>query len=265
MDLVLKILSNAADILILTYVIYKVLVLLKDNRAMQLIKGIVFLMLVYYISGWLNLRTVHILLSQSWSVLLVGIIIIFQPELRSLLEHLGGGAFLNQTKQEPKERLTGELVKALKAASKSKTGLLVILEGHTGLREYVDTGTAVDASVTSELLGNLFFQNTPLHDGAVIIRGNRIAAAGCIMPLTDNRDIDPALGTRHRAALGISEVCDGLALVVSEENGSISVARGGKLYHRVTPSMAEQLIRDFYSNRKKKKVHAAAERKERKE
>lgn len=263
MPLVLDILRNVADILILAFVIYKILILLKDNRAMQLVKGLVLLIAFYYISDWLHLETLHFLLGQSWTVLFVGVVIIFQPELRSLLEHLGGkGALLNQTKQEPKERLIQDLLKTLSAASVSKTGVLIVLEGKTGLKEYIHTGTSVDAAVSSELLGNLFFKNAPLHDGAVIIRGNRIMAAGCIMPLTANREIDPSYGTRHRAAIGISEVCDGLALIVSEENGGVSAAWNGRFYRHITPVAVEHILRDFYTSHRKRKSKEARKRRD---
>ncbi|MBQ1252146.1 MAG: diadenylate cyclase, partial [Firmicutes bacterium] len=176
MALFLEILTNAADILILSYVIYKILILLKDNRAMQLIKGLVLLFLLYFVSDWLRLDTINFILGQSWAAVFIGIVIIFQPELRSLLEHLGGkGNLLNPVKQEPKERLILDLMHTLRSAAETKTGTLIVLEGKTGLKEYVNTGTRLDAVVSEELLGNLFFKNSPLHDGAVIIRGNRIA------------------------------------------------------------------------------------------
>lgn len=255
MSTALTIIVNAADILILTFVIYRILILLKDNRAMQLVKGIVVVVLLYYISGWCRLDTVHFLLEQGWSVLLIGIIIIFQPELRSLLEHLGGkNNLLNiELKPLPKERLIDEIMKTLAVASTAKTGVLIVLEGKTGLKQYVDTGTSLEATVGHELLLNIFFKNAPLHDGAVIIRKNKIAAAGCIMPLTDNVNIDPAFGTRHRAALGISEVSDGLALVVSEESGRVSAARSGKIYRHITLEAAERIMRAFFAGEQKPK------------
>lgn len=263
MDLILSIITNTADILILAFVIYKLLVMLKDNRAMQLIKGLAILLIAYYISGWLKLETIHYLLSQSWSVLLIGVIIIFQPELRTFLEYLGGkGDLFNpRSQQGPKERLIGELLTTLEDCSRGKTGVLLVLEGKTGLKDYVTTGTAIDAAISSSLLENLFFKNSPLHDGAVIIKGNRIAAAGCIMPLTDRLDLDAALGTRHRAAVGVTEVSDCLALVVSEENGSISVAQKGKIYPHITINGVERLIREFYAGERKKKEKSEKRRK----
>jgi diadenylate cyclase len=264
MSTALTILVNAADILILAFVIYKILILLKNHRAMQLVKGIVVLVLLYFVSGWLHLDTVHFLLAQGWSVVAIGIIIIFQPELRSLLEHLGGkGNLLNlQPKPLPKERIIAEVTKTLSTAATSKTGVILIFEGKTGLREYIETGIPVEGIVSHELLRNLFSKNAPLHDGAVIIRKNRIAAAGCIMPLTTNPYIDPALGTRHRAALGISEVSDALALVVSEENGRISVARAGKLQRHVSLETAESIMREFFGGGKKSKQQKIRRRRE---
>ena len=254
MPLPLEIIVNAADILILAFVIYKILVFLKGNRAMQLAKGVVLLIIIYYLSGWFHLEVVHLLLSKSWSVFLLMMIIVFQPELRGLLERLGGkGASLNSPKVGHKEKLILEIVKALSAAADSKTGVLIVVEGKTGLKNYVDTGTVIDATVSSELLGNIFFKNAPLHDGAVILRGNRIAAAGCIIPLTDSVDLDPSYGTRHRAAIGISEVSDGLSLVVSEETGRISAAMNGVFMEHLILDEVETLLRDFYSDKRRKK------------
>ncbi len=255
MPLPLEIIVNAADILILAFIIYKILVFLKGNRAMQLAKGVVLLIIIYYLSGWLDLEVVHLLLSKSWSVFLLMLIIVFQPELRGLLERLGGkGASLSSPKVAHKERQIIEIVKTLSAAADSKTGVLIVLEGKTGLKNYINTGIAVDAAVSSELLGNIFFKNAPLHDGAVILCGNRIAAAACIVPLTDDAGLDPSYGTRHRAAIGISEVSDGLSLVVSEETGLISAAINGNFMEHLSVEEVETLLRDFYSdNRRKKK------------
>ena len=158
MPLPLEIIVNAADILILAFIIYKILVFLKGNRAMQLAKGVVLLIIIYYLSGWLHLEVVHLLLSKSWSVFLLMLIIVFQPELRGLLERLGGkGASLSSPKVAHKERQIIEIVKTLSAAADSKTGVLIVLEGKTGLKNYINTGIAVDAAVSSELLGNIFF------------------------------------------------------------------------------------------------------------
>ena len=254
MPLPLEIIVNAADILILAYIIYKILMFLKGNRAMQLAKGVVLLIIIYYLSGWFHLEVVHLLLSKSWSVFLLMLIIVFQPELRGLLERLGGkGASLSTPKVAHKERLIIEIVKALSAASDSKTGVLIVVEGKTGLKNFIDTGIAINAAVSSELLGNIFFKNAPLHDGAVILSGNRIAAAGCIIPLTDTVDLDPSYGTRHRAAIGISEVSDGLSLVVSEETGLISAAISGTFMAHLTLEEVETLLRDFYSNNRRRK------------
>lgn len=262
--LILTILADAADILILAFVIYKILILLKDNRAIQLVKGIVVVLLLYYVSGWCHLDTVHFLLEQSWSVLLIGIIIIFQPELRNLLAHLGakGPLFSLGLRAEPKERLIAEIMKALAVATTAKTGMLLVLEGKTGLKQYIETGTPLEAAVSRELLLNIFFKNAPLHDGAVIIRRNRLAGAGCIMPLTDNQNIDPGLGTRHRAALGISEVSDSLVLVVSEESGHLSAARYGKFYRNLTLAAAERMMREFYTAQPRQKQKKTRKRRE---
>ncbi|MEG0875414.1 MAG: diadenylate cyclase CdaA [Clostridiales bacterium] len=250
----LTIFISLVDILIVAYAGYKILLLLKDSRAMQLLKGMVVILGFYILSGWLNLTTVHWILGKSWSVILLGIAIIFQPELRSALEKLGrGGSFFASGNSTSAITLTEESIEeTLVAASEQSVGVLLVLEGSTGLKPQIDTGVALDAKISSELLRNIFFKNAPLHDGAVIVRNDRVVAAGCIMPLTANDDIDPMLGTRHRAGIGISEVSDALVLIVSEETGVVSMCRYGKLIRGVTPQKLHRAFDDFYGINKQK-------------
>lgn len=243
----LTICLSILDILIMSFVIYKILMLLKDSRAMQLLKGVLILFGAYIVSGWLSLTTVHWILGKSWSVIVLGIAIIFQPELRNGLEKLGRGKplFFGAKRESAAGRVVDDIVSALYAASFSHTGILLVFQGRTGLKPQIETGVIIDAKISSELLLNLFFKNAPLHDGAVIISGNRILAAGCIMPLTAD-DIDSSLGTRHRAAIGTSEMSDALVLVVSEETGAVSIARQGHLQHNVTEHTLRRTLTDFY-------------------
>ncbi|MFR0599505.1 TIGR00159 family protein [Lactobacillus equicursoris] len=224
-------LSIILDVLITWYFIYHLTLLIKGTKAVQLANGIILIMIARVLAGWAQLTTVTFILDQivSWSV--VGIIVIFQPEIRRGLERLGRvSLFSDQENSERKqqERLVKELDKAIQYMSKRRIGALITLEQKTGLEEYVETGIKLDALVTGELLINIFIPNTPLHDGAVIIKNNRIQVASAYLPLSDNAMIPKSLGTRHRAAVGISEVTDAITVVVSEETGGVTITRNGQ-------------------------------------
>ena len=233
------------DIAVLAYVIYKFLLLIRGTRAVQLLKGLIVLLIVYFLSDTLGLHAVNWLLSEAWAVLFLALAVIFQPELRRALEHIGRGNIFNITRNSLASvdvtHVIDEIVAACVSCAKTRTGALIILERDTGLQDYIDTGITVDAKVTQELLVNIFVPNTPLHDGATVIRGDRVMAAACFLPLSDNPYISMSLGTRHRAAIGISEVSDALALVVSEETGLISVANGGKLIRHLDEKQLREL------------------------
>lgn len=221
------------DITVVAYVLYRVLVLIRGTRAVQLIKGVILLLILVTASRFLRLYTVNWLLEQAQVMLLVALPVVFQPELRRALEQLGRGRLFARSflvmGEEEWGRVIKEIVEAAETLSRHKLGALIIIERETGLNEVVETGTRLEGLVSAELLINLFVPNTPLHDGAVIIRGDRILAAGCFLPLTENPDIDRAIGTRHRAAIGITEHSDCVSVVVSEETGIISLANAGKL------------------------------------
>ena len=192
------------------------------------------------------MHAVNWLLSEAWAVLFLALAVIFQPELRRALEHIGRGNIFNITRNSLASvdvtHVIDEIVAACVSCAKTRTGALIILERDTGLQDYIDTGITVDAKVTQELLVNIFVPNTPLHDGATVIRGDRVMAAACFLPLSDNPYISMSLGTRHRAAIGISEVSDALALVVSEETGLISVANGGKLIRHLDEKQLREML-----------------------
>lgn len=222
------------DILIVYFVFYRIIVLIKDTRAVQLIKGLVVLLAATVLSERLGLFTLNWLFSRTITAGLFAIPILFWPELRRALEHLGRARLFGKRFHLAPDPLdAGAVAQAIAQTagvlSKSKTGALIVLERDTGLTEYTETGIAVDAFVTTALLNNVFVPNTPLHDGAVIIRSGRLAAAGCYLPLSTNPDINKELGTRHRAGIGISEETDALAVVVSEETGAISLCEAGKI------------------------------------
>ncbi|MGE5552600.1 MAG: diadenylate cyclase CdaA [Betaproteobacteria bacterium] len=239
-------LVDVLDILIIAFVVYKVITLLRNTGTVSLLKGLTVLFLATLVSGWLGLRAVNWLLERAVTGLLVALPVVFYPELRRTLEQLGRGQLfrhgLAELGRRERSELIGAIVRATALLSAEKVGALIVLERETGLQEYVDTGIALDARVSAELLGNLFTPNTPLHDGAAIIRGNRVAAAGCFLPLTGNPGLPKELGTRHRAGVGISEISDAAVVIVSEETGIVSLAVGGRLErHLDEEGLREQL------------------------
>jgi diadenylate cyclase len=222
--------KDAADILIVSYLIYKLIQLVRGTRAVQLLKGIFFIIITWAISTWLNLYTLKWLMNQMFSWGVVTIVIIFQPELRRALEQLGRGNLFSRTvgDQDVSQQIN-EVIKAVNYLARRKIGALIVFERKTGLNEYIESGIKMESSMSSELLINIFIPNTPLHDGAVIVREAQIMAAGCYLPLSENPFISKELGTRHRAAIGISEVCDAISVVVSEETGQVSLAMNGQI------------------------------------
>ncbi len=221
------------DILIMSYVFYRLILIIRGTRAEQLVKGLFVLLLAMILSDQLGLEALHWTLRQTMTVGLIAIPIVFQPELRRALEHLGRGkifksSYLNWSTQDL-ENMLDELTKAISVLVKKRMGALIVIERKTGLKDWVDTGIPVEGVVTAELLVNIFFPRSPLHDGAVIIQGNQIVAAGCYLPLTEAPGLGKELGTRHRAALGITENSDAVAVIVSEETGITSIAHDGVL------------------------------------
>lgn len=232
--------TDIVEIIIISAIVYQIIKWLQLTRAWTLFKGIIVLLLFALMAVIFQLDTIAWLLSNSLSVGIMAAIVIFQPELRRALEQLGRKNFLRNfifssdeegsQKSFLTEKGITEIVRAVFEMSKVKTGALIVIEQKVALGEYERTGIAVDGIVSSQLLINIFEHNTPLHDGAVIIRGNRIVSATCYLPLTDSMELGKELGTRHRAAVGISEVSDSTTIVVSEETGGVSVAKDGKLY-----------------------------------
>ncbi len=226
-------LADAIDIVIIAYIIYWILKLIKQTRAERLLRGLVILVVSVYASDLLGLRTTYYILSNSMTVGVMALLIVFQPELRRGLERLGRGKFLSRSpfmlNEEDTIKPIDEIAHALEHLSYNKIGALILIEMETGIPELINTGTPVNSDITSALLVSIFFPNTPLHDGATIISGDQIRAAGCFLPLSDNPNLSKQLGTRHLAAIGATEQCDAIALIVSEETGTISMAREGKI------------------------------------
>ncbi len=237
--------GSALDIVVVAIVLYQLLMLIKGTRAVQLLKGLFVLIVVSYLSRYLRLNTISWLLDQVWKMLFVALPVVFQPELRRALEQLGRGRFFTRHPltlgTEAFLILIEELVRCTQVLSKNRIGALIVLERDTGIQDYIETGIKIDGMVSSEFLVNIFIPNTPLHDGAVILRGDRVAAAGCFLPLSENLNIAKELGTRHRAALGLTEVSDSIVIVVSEETGAISVAINGDL----TRFLDDKMLRDL--------------------
>ena len=247
---------DIVEILIISFLFYHILLWIKNTRAWNLFKGIIVILLFVLVAAIFQMNTILWLAENTLSVGLTALVIIFQPELRKALENLGGknvlGKLFDFGKVEENkfsDHTIDELIKACYAMGKVKTGALIVIEDEILLNEYVRTGIDIDAIISSQLLINIFEKNTPLHDGAIIVRNDRIVAATCYLPLSDNMGLSKELGTRHRAAVGMSEVSDALIIVVSEENGKVSVAQGGVLDRAVTrEELREKLT--YIQNRK---------------
>ena len=245
--------KNLIEIAIIAILVYEMLIWIKNTRAWTLLKGIVFILAFFLAAAILELDTILWLLEKTSYIAVTAIIVIFQPELRKALEQIGSQNVLttlfstDDTKKNEdfSEKTIAELVRACFEMGKVKTGALIVIERGTPLGEIERTGIEVDGIVTSQLLINIFEHNTPLHDGAVIVRGDRIVAATCYLPLSDNMGLSKDLGTRHRAAVGISEVSDSLTVIVSEETGMISVAVGGKLLRNIDGDLLRRKLNDF--------------------
>lgn len=234
--------TDIIEIVIIAFVIYNVMVWIKNTKAWVLLKGIIIVVIFALIAYILNLKTILWIAGKTISVGIIALVIIFQPELRRALEQLGRkkilfGLFRFNDGREKGERFSSktaeEIVRACFDMGAAYTGALIVIEQDMVLEEYEKTGITVDGLVTSQLLINIFEHNTPLHDGAVIIRGDRVVAATCYLPLSDNNNLNKALGTRHRAGVGISEVTDSMTIIVSEETGKVSMAVGGELIHDI--------------------------------
>lgn len=242
--------NDVVDILIVSYVIYKLLMLIRGTRAVQLLKGIIVVILAWVLSTFLNLQTLRWMMEQVFTFGVLVVLIIFQPELRRALEQLGRGRFFGRSQTLEEQRVTklvGDVVKGVSYLARQRIGALIVIERETGIMDYIETGITMNADTSSELLINIFVPNTPLHDGAVIIREDKIMAAGCYLPLTDNPFISKELGTRHRAGIGMSEISDCISVMVSEETGQISVAVNGEITRGLTE---ETLLDKLYSELK---------------
>ena len=247
--------TDVLDILIVAFIVYKVLGFIRETRAEQLAKGLVILVIITLLSRLLHLYTLNWILSGVMTVGLVALVVIFQPELRRALEHLGRSRFVNVldgVDKEEAKRMVLEMVEAIDNMSSSRTGALIVIEGEITLNDIVETGTIIDAAVSTEMIGNIFYEGAPLHDGALIVRGDRLYAAGCVLPLTQNKQLSKELGTRHRAGIGITENSDAMVIIVSEETGVISIAQNGNLSRFVDVKKIEKTLLGLYFDEDRK-------------
>ncbi len=241
--------SDIVDIAVVAVIIYYIIKLIRETRAMQLVKGLAILMIIFFVSRLYKLNALNYILSGAMQIGLFAVIVIFQPELRNLLERMGRfkvGKFMDFAADSGTNDVQLTIAAVVHAAvdmSATKTGALIVMERETRLGDFMTTGIMLEANVSSGLLENIFVPNTPLHDGAVIIRQNRIMAAGCMLPLTTNNNLSHELGTRHRAAIGLSESTDAIVIVVSEETGKISIARNGTLTRNLTGESLTKALR----------------------
>lgn len=242
--------TDVIDVAIVAFVIYKVLGFIRETRALQLVKGLLILVLITVLSEQFNLYTLNWILKNTLQLGVIALVIVFQPELRRALEYVGRSKFITpQFAQMDKERvkvITAAIIKAVDYFSTNKIGALIIMERETILNDIAETGTKIDAEISTELLGNIFYEGAPLHDGATIVRGDRVYAAGCVLPLTQSKTLSKDLGTRHRAGIGITENSDAIAIIVSEETGIISVAVDGKLSRFLDIKTVEKTLLNIY-------------------
>ncbi|MEH7505754.1 diadenylate cyclase CdaA [Neobacillus drentensis] len=240
-----KYLASIVDIVLVWYVIYKLINVIRGTKAVQLLKGILVILIVRVVSESLGFQTLSWMMEQVITYGFLAIIIIFQPELRRALEQLGRGRFFSRSStqdDEDPEKTVEAIIKATDYMAKRRIGALISIERETGMGDYIETGIQLNSNISSELLINIFIPNTPLHDGAVIIQKNNVSAAACYLPLSESPFISKELGTRHRAALGISEVTDSVTVIVSEETGNISLTKNGELHRSINIEELRELL-----------------------
>jgi len=253
--------KNLADIAVVYYIVYRLILLLKGTRAMQVIWGVFILAVVTAVAKYLQLSATVWLMQQFWLAGMFLLIVVFQPEIRFALANIGSNP-LGRVMVSQEYRFIGEMMEAVRSASAEKMGMLIVLEQDMALRDIVDTGVRINGEVSKEMLLTVFHINTLLHDGAAVIANNRLVAAGCILPLTEQQELSKILGMRHRAALGLSEVADAIIIIVSEETGTLSVARNGKLQQAVDPKDLEAMLYQLYRSKAEKTLLRKAARPE---
>ncbi len=243
---------DVIDILLVSFILYRVFLLIKGTRAVQMVVGLGILLLVLIFSRWANLYTMNWLVQSFMSQIVIVILVLFQPELRRALAHMGESPLFSSLSPVESSKFLDEIVKAAVSLANRRIGALIVLERETDLKNIVEMGTEIDSKVSRELILSIFHPTSPLHDGAIIVQSGRVAAAGCFLPLTMSATVNKALGTRHRAAIGLTEETDAVVIVVSEETGTISLVLGGKINRDLDAvSLRRSLTKIFVTQKKK--------------
>lgn len=244
--------TDVIDILIVAFVVYKVLGFIRESRAGQLVKGLLILLAAFFVSDIFQLYTLNWILKGTMTVGIIALIVVFQPELRRGLEYMGRSKLIRpmfgKVNKNKAKSISVEVARAIENMSATRTGALLVVERQTALTDICETGTVLDANITAGLIETIFYEGSPLHDGALIIRGDKLYSAGCVLPLTENKSISKALGTRHRAGIGITEASDALVFIVSEETGIVSMAEDGKLDRFLDAKTIEKSMLNIYLN-----------------
>jgi diadenylate cyclase len=241
------------DIFLVSVVTYRLLLIVKGTKAAQMLIGLGILLLASLASGYLELVTIDWIVQSFWAQIVIAMLVLFQPEIRRALAHIGEAQFLTTFTKAEELKSLEEIVRAAVSLSNKKIGALIVIERDTSLKDFVEVGTFLDARVSKELLMSIFHPTSPIHDGAVIIKGNRIAAAGCFLPITLSSELSKSLGTRHRAGIGLTEETDAVAIIVSEELGSISMALDGRLETKIDMGTLRDMLTDIFTTVKGKK------------
>lgn len=242
------------DILLVSFVIYKLIQLLKGTRALQMLIGLAILMFTLVISKWSGLYTVDWLVTSFWTQIVIALIILFQPEMRKALARIGQTPFAARMSELEEQKTIEDIIKACVSLSNKRIGAIIVMERKNELKEIVEMGIQMDAKVSKEIITSTFLPYSPIHDGAIVVSGSRILAAGCFLPLTINQNVNKVLGTRHRAALGVTEESDAVVIVISEETGAITVTMGGKMTRELdASSLRKVLTRTFVKKKEKEK------------
>jgi diadenylate cyclase len=245
--------QDLVDIIVMSIIVYRLLLIIKGTKAAHMLIGLGVLLVASLLSRYFELYTVDWLIQSFWSQIVIALIILFQPEIRRALAQMGETQFIHVLTPAEELKSLDEIVKAAIALSNRKIGALIAIERETSLKDFVEIGTPLDGKVSKELLLSIFHPTSPIHDGAVVIKGNRIIAAGCFLPITMNTDVSKALGTRHRSGIGLSEETDAVVIIVSEETGTVSMAMNGKLESPLDMGMLRDILTDLFTRKKVKK------------
>lgn len=246
--------QDILDIVFVAIIFYRLLLIVKGTKAAQMLIGLGLLLLASLISGYLELYTVNWIIQSLWAQIVIVLIVLFQPEIRRTLAHIGEARFFNAFTSAEELKSLDEIVKAAVALANRKMGALMVIQRDTTLKDFVEMGTLLDAKVSKDLLLSIFHPTSPIHDGAVVIRGNRVVAAGCFLPIALSQEVSKALGTRHRAGIGLTEETDAIAVIVSEETGTISMATAGKLETAIDMESLRNRLTNIFTTVERRKV-----------